>query len=62
MRNAPTPFSDLDSDSELNEPERFASNYRKAGGEIEIVYIDNSVRSSAASYDPLAAFFRKHLI
>jgi acetyl esterase/lipase len=55
-------YRDLDSDSELNEPERFAKNYRGAGGEIEIVYIDNSVRSSAASYDPLAAFFRKHLI
>ncbi|MDA0653008.1 MAG: alpha/beta hydrolase [Proteobacteria bacterium] len=55
-------YRDLDSESGLNEPERFARNYRKAGGEIDIVYIDNSVRSSAASYDPLAAFFRKHLI
>ena len=55
-------YRDLDSGVDLNEPERFAWNYRKAGGEIEIVYIDNAQRSSAVSYDPLAAFFRKHLI
>ena len=54
-------YRDLDSDVDVNEPERFARNYRKAGGEIEMVYIDNAVRSTAASFDPLAAFFRKHL-
>ena len=54
-------YRDLDSDVDVNEPERFAQNYSKAGGEIEIVYIDNKVRSTKASFDPLAAFFRKHL-
>ena len=54
-------YRDLDSDIDVNEPERFARNYRNAGGEIEVLYIDNAVRSTAASFDPLAAFFRKHL-
>jgi hypothetical protein len=54
-------YRDLDSEIDVNEPERFAQNYRKAGGEIEVLYIDNTVRSTAASFDPLTAFFRKHL-
>lgn len=54
-------YRDPDSPVDANEPERFAHNYRKAGGEIEIVYIDQAVRATAASFDPLAAFFRKHL-
>jgi acetyl esterase/lipase len=54
-------YRDLSADADVNEPERFVQNYRKAGGEIELVYIDNAVRSTAASFDPLAAFFRKHL-
>jgi hypothetical protein len=37
------------------------SNYRKAGGDIEIVYVPNEARSTSASFDPFAAFFRKHL-
>jgi len=28
---------------------------------IEIVYIDNEKRQSNASYDPITAFFKKHL-
>jgi acetyl esterase len=44
-----------------NEPERFAANYRKAGGSLELLYIDNAARAGAASSDPTAAFFRKHL-
>ena len=54
-------YRDLDSDVDVNEPERFARNYRAGGGEIEVLYIDNAVRSSAASFDPLARFFRRHL-
>jgi hypothetical protein len=37
------------------------SNYRKAGGDIEIVYVPNDVRSTSVSFDPIAAFFHKHL-
>ena len=44
-----------------NEPERFAANYRKAGGKIEVVYIEHAKRTSAASYDPVAAFFHREM-
>ena len=54
-------YHDDNSDFAGNEPERFVSNYRKAGGDIEIVYVDNEKRSSSVSYDPIAAFFKKHL-
>ena len=45
----------------LNEPERFAAAYRKAGGSIDLVYIEQAARQSPASYDVVAAFFHKHL-
>jgi acetyl esterase/lipase len=54
-------YHDDDSSFPGNEPERFISNYRNAGGDIEIVYIDNEQRQSNASYDPVTAFFKKHL-
>ena len=54
-------YHDPDSSFPGNEPERFVSNYRKAGGDIEIVYVDNAARSSTASWEPIAAFFAKHL-
>ena len=54
-------YRDPDSPLDLNEPERFAANYHKAGGEIEVVYIDQAVRSTNASFDPLAEFLQKHL-
>jgi hypothetical protein len=54
-------YHDDDSSFPGNEPERFVSNYRNAGGDIEIVYVDNEKRSTNASFDPVAAFFKKHL-
>ena len=54
-------YHDDDSSFPGNEPERFISNYRNAGGDIEIVYVDNEKRSTSASFDPIAAFFKKHL-
>jgi acetyl esterase len=44
-----------------NEPERFASNYRRAGGSLDLLYIDNVTRAGAASNDPTVAFFQRHL-
>ncbi len=44
-----------------NEPERFAHNYRAAGGSLELLYIDNATRAGAASHDPATAFFQRHL-
>jgi acetyl esterase/lipase len=64
IQGRPDPVHDYpDPTSELgvNEPERFAQRYREAGGDIEVLYIDQENRSSRTSFDPLAAFFRKHL-
>lgn len=44
-----------------NEPERFATNYRRAGGQIDLLYIEQSVRQTNACFDPVAAFFHQHL-
>jgi acetyl esterase/lipase len=54
-------YLDPDSDAGVNEPERFARNYRNAGGEIEVVYVDYPTREGPPSIEPLGAFFRKHL-
>jgi acetyl esterase len=54
-------YHDDDSSFPGNEPERFVSNYRKAGGDIEIVYVPNDARSTSVTFDPIAAFFHKHL-
>ena len=45
-----------------NEPERFAANYRKAGGSLELLYIENATRGGDASHNPTEAFFRRHLV
>jgi acetyl esterase/lipase len=54
-------YRDPESPLDLNEPERFAANYRKAGGQIEISHIDQSLRYTAASVDPLVRFLQQHL-
>jgi acetyl esterase len=54
-------YRDPDSPVALNEPERFAAAYRKAGGSIELTYIEQAVRQSATSYDAIAAFFHQYM-
>lgn len=54
-------YRDPESPVPLNEPERFAANYRKAGGAIEMLYIEQAARQTAAGYAPVAAFFHVHL-
>ncbi len=54
-------YRDPDGKEDINEPERFARAYRKAGGDIELLYVDYAKKFGPASFDPLAAFFRKHL-
>jgi acetyl esterase/lipase len=54
-------YRDPDSPVPLNEPERFAANYRKAGGTIEMLYIDQAARTTTASHDPIAAFFLREM-
>ena len=55
-------YRDPDSPRDLNEPERFAANYRDAGGDIDVIYIDQETRSTSTSADPLTQFLRKHLL
>jgi len=55
-------YRDPESPLDLNEPERFAANYRKAGGEIEIADIDQAKRRTATSVEPLIAFLRHHMM
>ncbi len=54
-------YRDPASPLDFNEPERFAANYRKAGGDIQVLYIDQDKRATRTSYDPMAAFLRQHL-
>jgi acetyl esterase/lipase len=54
-------YRDPESPVALNEPERFTAAYCKAGGAIELTYIDQAARTTNASHDPIAAFFLKTL-
>lgn len=54
-------YRDPESPLDLNEPERFAANYRKAGGMIEVVYVPQAERSNPDQLGPLVAFFKKNL-
>jgi acetyl esterase/lipase len=44
-----------------NEPERFAANYRRAGGDIELLYMDQAARQTDEGLAPVVEFFRRHL-
>jgi len=54
-------YHDPDGGFPGNEPERFVSNYRKAGGDIEITYFDNEKRNTEVSHAPVYDFLKKHL-
>ncbi len=54
-------YHDPDSNFPGNEPERFVSNYRNAGGDIEITYFDNEKRNTEVTHAPVVAFMQKHL-
>jgi acetyl esterase len=54
-------YRDPESPIPGNEPERFVANYRKAGGKIELTYIDYETRAGHASHDPVTAFFHQHM-
>ena len=64
IQGTPDPVHDYpDPDCELgiNEPERFATRYREAGGSIDVVYIEQSDRANLC-LAPLTAFLSKHLL
>ncbi len=54
-------YHDEDSTFPGTEPERFINNYRKAGGDIEIVYFDNAKRNTEVSHQPVADFLAKQM-
>tara|TARA_R110002110_G_scaffold415612_1_gene651458 strand:- start:10628 stop:11488 length:861 start_codon:yes stop_codon:yes gene_type:complete len=54
-------YRDPASPLDLNEPERFAENYRAAGGTIEIAHVEQANRSDPALLGPLVEFFRRQL-
>jgi acetyl esterase len=54
-------YRDPESPVDLNEPLRFSLNYRKAGGYIETLYVDNEKKGSSISFEPTAAFFHRFL-
>lgn len=59
--DGPHDYRDPSGESDVNEPERFVRAYRAAGGTIDLQYIDQATRAGAASDNPTAAFFRRHL-
>ncbi len=54
-------YRDPESPVDGNEPERFVTDYRKAGGTIELLYVDYATRAGHASHDPVTAFFHQQL-
>src|SRR5216684_3102400 len=54
-------YHDPDGGFAGNEPERFVSNYRKAGGDVEIAYFDNAKRNTDTTHAPVVDFMKKHL-
>ena len=49
-------YRDPKSPLDVNEPERFVGNYRKAGGAIEIAHVEQSNRSDPSLLGPLGEF------
>ncbi len=58
--DGPHDYRDPDSPFDGNEPERFLAAYRKAGGGIDLVSVEQGKRAEQ-SVSPLVAFFRSRL-
>ena len=43
-------YHDPDYAGSEHEPQRFVNNYRKAGGEIDLLYVDNAKKAGAGSF------------
>ncbi len=64
LQGRPDPVHDYhDEDSSFpgTEPERFTANYRKAGGNIELMIVEQAERASAATLGKVADFFHQHI-
>ncbi|HVZ08360.1 alpha/beta hydrolase [Rhodopila sp.] len=58
--DGPHDYRDPVGNQDVNEPERFIRNYRKAGGTIEMAEVAQADRA-AESIQPTLDFFRRHL-
>jgi acetyl esterase/lipase len=54
-------YHDPDGGFSGTEPERFVANYRKAGGDIELMIVDQADRTSADTLGRVADFFHQHM-
>jgi acetyl esterase/lipase len=54
-------YHDADSSFHGTEPERFTANYRKAGGDIELLIVEHGERNTAATLGKVADFFHQHI-
>ena len=62
-------YKDEDSSFPGNEPQRFVANYRKAGGEIDLVYFDGprmaghspDLSKMGANFERMVEFVRQHM-
>ena len=62
-------YKDEDSNFAGNEPQRFVANYRKAGGEIDLVYFDGprmaghspDLAAMGANFERMVAFVAQHM-
>ena len=64
LQGRPDPVHDYrDPDAPIpgTEPDRFVANYRKAGGDIELLVVEQGARQTEAVLSQVAAFFHRHL-
>lgn len=54
-------YRDPDSPIDGNEPDRFVANYRRAGGDIELLVVEQAARQTEAVLAQVAAFFHRQL-
>jgi acetyl esterase len=54
-------YHDADSSFAGTEPERFTVNYRKAGGNIELMIVEQAERTTPAVLGKVADFFHQHI-
>jgi acetyl esterase/lipase len=54
-------YRDLDSSFDGTEPDRFTANYRKAGGNIELLIVDQAARTTAETLGKVVDFFHQHI-
>jgi hypothetical protein len=54
-------YHDADSSFPGTEPGRFTANYRKAGGNIELLLVEQADRAAPATLAKVADFFHQHI-